>query len=67
MKYGKNLKNSIIKSSKGKALQKLLPESWLSRIFNNSKKFYQWIHNSNFYELTYNDNKKAIELVNNIF
>ena len=67
VKYGKNLKNRLTKSSKGKGLQKLLPESWLSKIFNNSKKFYQWIHNSNFYELTYNDNKKAIELINNIF
>ena len=67
VKYGKHLKNNISMSTKGKALQKLLPESWLSRIFNNSKKFYQWIHNSNFYELTYNDNKKAIELINNIF
>ena len=67
VKYGKHLKNNISISTKGKALQKLLPESWISEISNNSKKFYQWIHNSNFYELTYNDNKKAIELINNIF
>lgn len=67
VKYGKNLKNNISKSTKGKALQRLLPESWLSKIYNNSEKFYQWIHNSNFYELTYNDSKKAVELVNKIF
>ena len=67
VKYGKHLKNNISMSTKGKALQKLLPESWISEISNNSKKFYKWIHNSNFYELTYNDNKKAIELINNIF
>ena len=66
VKYGKHLKNNISMSTKGKALQKLLPESWISGSYNNSKKFYQWIHNSNFYELTYNDNKKAIELINNI-
>ena len=67
VKYGKHLKNNISMSTKGKAIQKLLPESWISETYNNSKKFYQWIHNSNFYELTYNDNKKAIELINNIF
>ncbi len=67
VKYGKNLKNNISKSTKGKALHKLLPDSWLSEVYNNSKKFYEWIHNSNFYELTYNDNKKVIELVNKIF
>ena len=67
VKYGKHLKNNISMSTKGKALQKLLPESWISETYNNSKKFYQWIHNSNFYELTYNDNKKAIELINSIF
>ena len=67
VKYGKKLKNNISKSTKGKALHKLLPDSWMSEIYNNSKKFYEWIHNSNFYELTYNDNKKAIELVNKIF
>ena len=67
VKYGKHLKNNISKSTKGKALQKLLPESWISDIYNNSKKIYQWIHKSDFYELTYNDNKKAIELINNIF
>ncbi len=67
VKYGKHLKNNISMSTKGKALQKLLPDSWISETYDNSKKFYQWIHNSNFYELTYNDNKKAIELINNIF
>ena len=67
VKFGKNLKNNISKSTKGKALQKLLPESWISEIYNNSEKFYQWIHNSNFYELTYNDSKKVVELVNKIF
>ena len=67
VKYGKHLKNNISKSTKGKALQKLLPDCWISDIYNNSKKIYQWIHNSDFYELTYNDNKKAIKLINNIF
>ena len=67
VKYGENLKNNISKSTKGKALQKLLPESWLSENYNNSEKFYQWIHNSNFYELTYNDSKKVVELINKIF
>ena len=67
VKFGKDLKNEIKQINKGISLQKILPDAWVSNEKTHAKSFIRWIKSSIFYELTYSDNNKAIQMINNIF
>ena len=67
VKYGKDLDNSLEKISTENALQKFLPDAWISNQEVNANAFMKWITKTNFYELKYSDNKKLISLVDSLF
>ena len=67
VKYGKDLDNNLEKISTENALQKFLPEAWISNQEVNANAFMKWITKTNFYELKYSDNKKLISLVDSLF
>ena len=67
VKYGKELDNKLEKISTENALQKFLPDAWISNHEINAKAFMKWVSNTNFYELKYSDNKKLISLVDSLF
>ena len=62
-----NLKNEIKKVNKGKALEQILPDTWISKDFNHAKSFIDWVKSSLFYDLTYNDNDKMLKMIKDIF
>jgi len=67
VKYGKELDNKLEKISTENALQKFLPDAWISKNDINAKAFMKWVSNTNFYELKYSNNKKLISLVDSLF
>ena len=67
VKFGKDLKNEIKQVNKGVSLQKILPDAWISNEKKHAKSFIRWIKSSVFYDLTYNDDKKVLQMINNIF
>jgi len=67
VKFGKNFKNEIKLINKGIALQRILPDAWISKDRNHSIAFINWVKKSLFYDLTYSDNEEAVKLINNIF
>jgi hypothetical protein len=67
VKYGKEMDNKLEKISTENALQKFLPDAWISNNDINAKAFMKWISNTNFYELKYSNNKKLISLVDSLF
>ena len=67
VKFGKNLKNEIKMVNKGKALENILPDAWISRDIKHAKSFINWVNSSLFYNLTYNDNNKALKMIKEIF
>ena len=66
VKFGTDLKNEIKVLNKGNALEKILPDSWISRDFKDAKAFINWAKSSTFYDLTYNDNNKALKMIKEI-
>lgn len=67
VKFGDNLKNEIKMVNKGKALENILPDAWISKDIKHAKSFIKWINSSLFYDLTYNDNDKALKMIKEIF
>ena len=67
VKFGPDLKNEIKIVNKGKALEKILPDTWISKDLNHAKSFIDWIKSSSFYDLTYNDNYKMLKMIKDIF
>ena len=67
VKYGKDSDNNLEKISTENALQKFLPDAWISNQEVNAKAFMKWVAHTNFYELKYSDNKKLISLVDSLF
>ena len=67
VKFGSDLKNEITKVNKGKAMEKILPDTWVSNDINHAKSFIDWIKSSSFYDLTYNDNYKMLKMIKDIF
>lgn len=67
VKYAKDLDNNLEKISTENALQKFLPDAWISNHEVNAKAFMKWVKRTNFYELKYSDNKKLISLVDSLF
>ena len=61
-----DLKNEIKAINKGKALEKILPDAWISKDIKDAKAFITWVKSSIFYDLTYNDNDEAIKMINEI-
>jgi len=66
VKFGNNLKNEIRIVNKGKALEKILPDAWISKDIEHARSFISWVNSSIFYDLTYNDNKKVLKMINEI-
>ena len=66
VKFGAGLKNEIKSINKGKALEKILPDAWISKDIKDAKAFITWVKSSIFYDLTYNDNDEAIKIINKI-
>jgi len=67
VKFGIDLKNEIKKVNKGKALEQILPDAWISKDLNHARSFIDWVKSSLFYDLTYNDNDKMLEMIKDIF
>ena len=66
VKFGAGLKNEIKSINKGKALEKILPDAWISKNIKDAMAFISWVKSSMFYDLTYNDNDEAIKMINKI-
>ena len=66
VKFGSSLKNEIKSINKGKALEKILPDAWISRDIKDAKAFINWVKSSSFYDLSYNDNNEAVKMINEI-
>ena len=64
VKFGSGLKNEIKLINKGKALEKILPDAWISRDIKDAEAFIAWLKSSMFYDLTYNDNNEALKMIN---
>ena len=64
VKFGSGLKNEIKSINKGKALEKILPDAWISREIKDAKAFINWVKSSSFYDLTYSDNNEALKMIN---
>lgn len=67
IKYQKESDLQFSEMSKLEAFQQLVPDSWLSPIKENAQQFLDWFETVNCYQLTYSDNEKMIEKVNQIF
>ena len=66
VKFGKNLSNEIKEVNKGIALNKILPDAWISNNMEHAKNFINWVRETTFYDLTYNDNKEVVKMINKI-
>ena len=66
VKFGGDLKNEIRIVNKGKALEKILPDAWISKDIEHARSFISWVNSSIFYDLTYNDNEKVLKMINEI-
>ena len=66
VKFGKNLSNEIKEVNKGIALNKILPDAWISNNMEHAKNFIKWVKETTFYDLTYNDNKEIVKMINKI-
>jgi len=67
VKYNPKTSTTLTKSSADKVLQTLIPDSWISPQQKNAKQFLNWLENLNYYELSYSENNKAIDLFNQLF
>ena len=67
VKYSEGSENSMKKVSIQYALQKFLPDAWISNKEVNAKAFLKWIKKTAFYELNYSDNNKLIAIINRYF
>ncbi|CAA0144065.1 phosphoenolpyruvate carboxykinase (ATP) [Tenacibaculum maritimum] len=67
IKYQKKEDFSLQRISKKSAFQRLVPDSWLSPSPKNAQSFLNWFSSLTCYELTYSNNKKMIESVQEIF
>lgn len=50
-----------------KALNVLIPESWISSKKHNAKSFFKWVKSCHFYELTYHKTEDAIASFDELF
>ena len=66
VKYSEGSENTMNKVSIQDALKKFLPDAWISNKEANAKAFLKWINKTEFYELNYSSNQKAIKLVSSL-
>jgi hypothetical protein len=66
VKFGENLSNEIKEINKGIALNKILPDAWISNNMEHAKSFINWVKQTSFYDLTYSDNEEIIKMINKI-
>jgi energy-coupling factor transporter ATP-binding protein EcfA2 len=66
VKFGIDLQNEIKEVNKGAALNKILPDSWISNNMVHAKSFINWVKATNFYDLTYNNDEEIIKMINKI-
>ena len=66
VKFEKNLSNEIKEVNKGIALNKILPDAWISNNMEHAKSFINWVKETKFYNLTYNNNEKIVKMINKI-
>ena len=66
VKFGKNLSNSFNEINKGVALNRILPDSWISNNEKHAKSFIKWVKSSKFYDITYNDSKEVLKIISKI-
>ena len=66
VKFGKNSSNEIKEVNKGIALNKILPDSWISNNMEHAKNFINWVKLTTFYDLIYNDNEEIVKMINKI-
>ena len=52
--------------NKGIALNKILPDAWISNNMEHAKNFINWVRETTFYDLTYNDNEEIVKMINKI-
>jgi len=67
VKFGLDLKNEIKTVNKGKALELILPDAWISKDLDQAKSFIDWVKSSLFYDLTYSNNDKMLKMIKDIF
>ena len=66
VKFGIDLQNEIKEVNKGTALNKILPDSWISNNTKHAKNFIKWVKATKFYDLTYNNDEEIIKMINKI-
>lgn len=66
LKYVPNSDLDIKEIAEDKALEQLIPDSWISSIESNAKAFMHWFSELKYYQLTYSDNTKMIDCVSDI-
>ena len=66
VKFGKNLSNEINEVNKGVALNKILPDSWISNDIKHAKSFINWVKETKFYDLTYNNDEEILKMIDKI-
>ena len=67
IKYHKDSEIQFSELSKVEAFERLIPDSWISPVAGNVKKFLRWFSSVNCYQLTYSNNEKMIHQVHKIF
>lgn len=67
VKYEANSGLQFSSLSKDIALQKLIPDSWISPLETNARCFLDWFDRLPCYQLSYSDNEAMVETVKNIF
>ena len=66
VKFGENLPNKIKEVNKGIALNKILPDAWISNNIEHAESFINWVKGTKFYDLRYNDNEEIVKMINKI-
>ncbi|WP_123812046.1 hypothetical protein [Mangrovimonas sp. DI 80] len=68
VKYDQNAPNTVLAElNPAKALETLIPESWISPDPKHAKLFLNWLETVEFYSLTYNNNEEAILKFKSLF
>ena len=67
IKYDNSVDILLEKTEPVKALKQLFEESWIPPAPENVAAFLDKILNASFYNLTYSDNQKAMEAINQLF
>ncbi|WP_053991021.1 hypothetical protein [Mangrovimonas sp. TPBH4] len=68
VKYDQNTPStSLSELNPAKALETLIPESWISPNPKHAKLFLNWLETVEFYSLTYNNNEEAISKFKSLF